>query len=184
MTPPGIARAAARLVVRLRWLVVGVWVTAAVVLTMALPNIGDADTGALGDLVPSQSDALEAELRSTELFRFPLLSRTLVVQRNPRGLSAREQARVFARAEALRREEVPGLERVGGALPIINSLGRPPFSRESSTTAVTYLFMGTDVDAASAPGWPSGTRALGHPRRRGRFVGVTGTMAAGTSRPM
>ncbi len=181
MTPPRVARAAARLVVRLRWLVVGVWVTAAVVLTMALPNIGDADTGALGDLVPSQSDALEAELRSTELFRFPLLSRTLVVQRNPRGLSAREQARVVDRAEASRRGEVPGLERIGGALPIVNSLGKPPFSRESSTTAVTYLFMGTDVDADQRTRLAERyAQRLVTPAAGDAFVGVTGALAART----
>lgn len=133
----GVATAAARLIVKLRWLVVGAWVTAAVVLTLALPNIGDAQTGALGDLVPSQSDALDAELRSADLFRFPLLSRTLVVQRDPRGLTPREQVRVLARAEAVSRDGVPGLERIGGALPILNSFGKPPFSRESSTTAVT-----------------------------------------------
>ena len=175
----GVAGAAARLLVRLRYLVVGAWVAAAVVLTMTLPTIGEAQTGALGDLVPNQADALDAELRSAELFRFPLLSRTLVVQRNPKGLSALEQARAVARAQAVSSNNLPGLERIGGALPIINTLGRPPFSRESSTTAVTYLFFPQSVDpgdrAALAERYG---RLYVMPAKGDAFVGVTGVLGA------
>jgi hypothetical protein len=46
---------------------------------------------------------------------------------------------------ALNRGEYPGLRRVGSALPVINTVGQPPFSRERSTTAITYLFFTPDV---------------------------------------
>ena len=129
-----------RLAVKLRVVIVVAWVAAAVVLTLALPNLQEAQTGALGDLVPNDAPALDAELRSRELFGFPLLSRTILVQRDPGGLSARDQADVAARAYALNRELYPELRGIVGALAITNALGRPPFSRERSTTALTYLF--------------------------------------------
>jgi hypothetical protein len=63
-----------------------------------------------------------------------------VVQRNRDGLSADQTARAVRRAVDVNRGLLGGLERVAGALVISNSLGKPPFSRESSTTALTYLF--------------------------------------------
>jgi RND superfamily putative drug exporter len=165
-------------VVKLRWAVIAFWIVAAVLLTLALPSLREAQTGALGDLVPNGAAALETELRASELFRFPLLSRVLVVQRDPDGLSAREQAAAVRRALALNREEYPGLTRVGGALVITNLLGKPPFSRERSTTAITYLFFPPEV--------PAGGREILADRFVERriepeyegFVGVTGTVGA------
>ena len=59
-----------RAVVALRWPIVLGWIAAAVIATMALPSIEESQTGALGALVPSQAAALDAELRSSELFGF------------------------------------------------------------------------------------------------------------------
>ncbi len=143
--PRGAWGYAAWLVVKLRWAVIAFWLAAAVVLTMTLPSIRDAQVGALGDLVPHNSAALDAELRSSELFRFPLLSRTLVVQRDTRGLSLRQQVAAAGHALALNRRDYPELRRIGGALLITNLLGKPPFSRERSTTAITYLFFKSKV---------------------------------------
>ncbi len=166
------------LVVRLRWPIVVIWLITAVVLTTKLPSIDEAQSGALGDLVPTNSAALDAELRSSELFRFPLLSRTLVIQRDPAGLSAREQAEAVRRGVALNRGRYPELERVAGALVVTNALGKPPFSRERSTTAITYLFFRPEVS-------PGDREILAQrfidrriePEYRG-FVGVTGAVAA------
>jgi hypothetical protein len=69
--------------------------------------------------VPRNADAVDAELQSNELFRFPLLGRTLVVQRDPDGLSAPAQARAARRA--LTRDEYPGLRGVAFALPVTNA---------------------------------------------------------------
>jgi RND superfamily putative drug exporter len=144
--PPGASGWVADALVRGRWLVVAFWLAVAGYVAFALPTLREAQVGALGDLVPRGAEAIEAELRSSELFRFPLLSRTLVVQRNPDGLSAREHARIGRRAVALNTHEYPGLRRVAGALPVTNVLGKPPFSRERSTTAITYLLFRPDVD--------------------------------------
>jgi len=74
-------------------MVVAFWIVAALLATTKLPAIGEAQGGALGDLVPRDADALQVELRSSELVDFPLLSRTLVVQRKRDGLSADQTAR-------------------------------------------------------------------------------------------
>jgi hypothetical protein len=55
------------------------WVAAAVAAVLYLPNLREAQTGSFGDLVPNDAEAIETELRSYELFRLPLLSRTVVV---------------------------------------------------------------------------------------------------------
>jgi RND superfamily putative drug exporter len=136
---------AARLAVRFRWAVIAFWIAAALLVTLTLPTLEQAQVGALGDLVPTNSAALDAELRSSQLFSFPLLSRTLVVQRDARGLSTFQEAAAVNRAVALNQHQYPGLARISGALVITNLLGKPPFSRESSTTAITYLFFKSDV---------------------------------------
>ncbi len=166
------------LVVKLRWLVITLWLVAAVTLTMTLPSIEEAQNGALGDLVPNESEALDAELRSSELFRFPLLSRTLVVQRDPKGLSARQQAAAVRRGVALNRRSYPELQRVGGALVVTNLLGKPPFSRERSTTAITYLFFTQDVSPADRE--ILANRFVDRRIRPGYdgFAGVTGAVSA------
>lgn len=173
-----VARRCAAAIVAARWLVVGGWVGVAVLVTVALPTIREAQVGALGDLVPRNADAVEAELRSAELFRFPLLSRTLVVQRDPHGLSPGEQARVARRAVALTRGEYPGLRRVAGALPVTNALGRPPFSRERSTTAVTYLFFRPSVGQDDRQRLAERLVERRIQPQDGGFAGVTGAVAA------
>ncbi len=143
--PPGAWGLAAWLVVKLRFAVIAFWIAAAVLLTLSLPTIREAQVGALGDLVPNNAGAIDAELRSSELFRFPLLSRTLVVQRDADGLPGAELAGHARRALKLNKGEYPALRRIAGALPISNLFGKPPFSRERSTTAITYLFFEPEV---------------------------------------
>ncbi|HEV2773100.1 MAG TPA: MMPL family transporter, partial [Thermoleophilaceae bacterium] len=178
--PSGVLGNAARITVRLRWAVAAFWIAAAAAAVAFLPTIEETQRSGLGDLVPTESDAVEAETSSARLFGFPLLSRTLVVQRDPDGLEATEQARVLARAYFLNREAYPGLSKVGGAIPVVNTLGASPFSRERSTTAITYLF------------FPPGVGARERTRLAERFVarhveppfdgfaGVTGTVSART----
>ncbi|HXV56362.1 MAG TPA: MMPL family transporter [Gaiellaceae bacterium] len=131
---------AARLVVRLRFLLVAGWIAAAVCSVLFLPRLDEARGDALGSLVPQDAPAVRAQIRSAELFRFPVLSNTLVVQRDPEGLSPAAQARVAERAVRIARREYPDLLSVPFAIPLTNSLGAVPGSRETSTTALTYLF--------------------------------------------
>ncbi|MEX1141836.1 MAG: MMPL family transporter [Thermoleophilaceae bacterium] len=180
--PRGPAGTIAWLIVKLRFLVVAAWIAGAVVATVQLPDIGEAQAGALGDLVPNDADALQAEIRSAEEFAFPLLSRTVIVQRDADGLSPAEQARVVERAAALNTGDYPGLRGIAGALPLSNTLGRPPFSRESSTTALTYLFFTSDVHQSDR-----GRLAQRLIERRiepsfDGYVGVTGAIPARVDR--
>lgn len=134
------ARAFARGVVSLRWLVLAFWVTAAVVLTLTLPNLHEAQSGALGDLVPKDAKAIDAEIRSYELFAFPLLSRTILVQRAEEGLTSADQQRLARLTLQINERETPGLRGIAGGVGLSNVIGEPPLLRERSTTALTYLF--------------------------------------------
>jgi RND superfamily putative drug exporter len=100
------------------------------------------------------------------------------VQRDPKGFSAFEQVDALWRTMLLNRNQLPGLERVGGAFVVSNTLGQPPFSREASTTALTYLLFAPTVDQGDR-------RILAQrlidgyiePEYEG-FVGSTGAIAA------
>jgi RND superfamily putative drug exporter len=167
-----VARIFGRTVVLLRWLIVPAWVVAAVAAVHALPGIGGLEPAPLSGLVPGDSPALRAQERSHELFEVPLLSGLVVVARKPDGLSAREQANVVRLAvEASRRED-----RV--AIPILNTLGLVPGSREKGTTAITYLFLPPEIapldQVETAQDYA--TRLGGE--LPGAFTGVTGSLAA------
>lgn len=168
----------APLLVRLRWIVVLLWVGGAITATTALPGIEEANSGALGALVPRETEAVKAEISSKTEFGFPLLSRTLIVERDPDGLSAREQAEVVRRAAALTSGRIPGFERIAAALPVTNALGVSPFVRERSTTAITYLFFEQDVNARTRADLARRFVEEQIPPRPGTTVGVTGQAAA------
>jgi RND superfamily putative drug exporter len=167
-----------RLVVALRWPIVAGWVTVAVITSLVLPSIEESQNGALGDLVPNDAAAIDAELRSAELFGFPLLSRTVVVQRDPSGLPPAAQVATVDRAAALDRNTLPGLERIGGAIPVLNTVSIPPFTREHGTTAVTYLFYEPDVGAEERVALASRIAARAARAAPGSFTGVTGAVSA------
>jgi putative drug exporter of the RND superfamily len=139
-TAPPLARAFAATVVSLRLLVVAVWIAGAVAATLWLPGLQRSQSGALSDLVSKSSPALRAETRSQQLFGSPLTADTMVVQRNPQGLSLDEQKRVVNRALRIDQRGYPDLLSVSLAVPVLNTLGLFPSSRERSTTAITYLF--------------------------------------------
>ena len=168
----------ARAIVRLRYGIVAFWIVAAILATALLPSIEEAGTGSLGELVATDAEAIDAEVRSHELFLFPLLSRTLVVQRDPAGLSPAAQARVVRRVAALNADALPGLEGVAFALAVTNTLGRPPFSRERSTTAITYLFFPPDIGRVGRTGLARRfvERHVNDPEDA--LVGITGAVPA------
>ncbi len=173
------AARAAFLLARGRWLVLAFWVAATVAATIWLPSIGESQSGALGDLVPRHAKAIETEQRSFALFGFPLLSRTLLVERAPGGLTAAQGASVVARAAALTGHHLPGLGRVAAAVPVINVFDGPPFAPERGTTALTYLYFRSDVGAGER--LDLAHRILReHPvvRGPGAYAGVTGLIRA------
>jgi RND superfamily putative drug exporter len=154
------------------------WIAAAVAATLLLPNVADTGSGTVGDLVATDADAIDAEIRSVEEFQFPLLSRTIVVQRRAGGLSPAAYARFSRNVAALAAGRLPGLEKIAFALPATNALGKPPFSRERSTTALTYLFFPPEVgpDERLELAHEYADRYLSRPSDK--FVGITGAAAA------
>lgn len=128
-----------------RYFIVLFWLAAAVGAYLYLPSISETEGGPIGVLAPQNSQAIHVEKESAQLFAVPAISRTIVVQRDPTGLSPTAQARVVERALALSQQRYPGLTGIAGALPIINARPLLTFTRESFTTAITYLFFKPDV---------------------------------------
>jgi RND superfamily putative drug exporter len=171
-------RAFAWTVVRLRWLILLAWIAAAVAATLYLPPLEQVEASAIGDLVPKDTPALKAESDSFRLFGFPVLTRTAIVQRNPRGLPVAAQTRVVLRAVQLTTGKDPEFRQIAGAFPITNTLGLFPGSHERSTTAITYLFFDPNVglyDQAAIAERYAGTR-INAPGDS--LVGVTGPAPA------
>jgi RND superfamily putative drug exporter len=166
------ARAFGRTVVLLRWLIVPAWVAVAAIAFVQLPGIGDLESAPLSGLVPADSPATRAQARSQELFRVPILSGLVVVAHKPGGYSLAEQEKILAFAQQARQTR-----RAVVAVPVINTLGLVPGSRERNTTAITYLIPpGDDLIelVANAEDYAKRLGAL----LPGSFTGVTGTLAA------
>jgi putative drug exporter of the RND superfamily len=144
MTRDVLVRLFARGVVGLRWALVPAWVAAAAANALFLPSLGSGEPLALGGLIPSDAPAIRVGQRETELFRLPLTADTVVVQRDPGGLSREAQARALARAVAVS-QGTKDPEGIAFALPIANTLGLFPGSRERGTTVLTYLFFGPEA---------------------------------------
>ena len=165
----------ARLVVRLRFLVIGGWL--AVALGAFLLPTGPGSGGGLGGLVDADNSAIAAEVRSYEAFGFPLLSRTTVVQRDSDGLSVYAQAGAVLRAAASVQGE-DDVPLVLGALPVPNTLGVFPGAAEEGTTVLTSLFLppfaGFAEQRAAAQDYAA--RHLSDPDDA--LVGVTGSIPA------
>jgi RND superfamily putative drug exporter len=144
----------ARFVVFLRFPIALAWMAAVVAAVTSLPALSAEQHHGLHALVPADSPALAAELESIRDFGYPLLARTVVVQRDPNGLSTEAQARAVMRAVALTRGEMSELRGIAAAVPATNALGLLPSAREQGTTALTYR--SSAPTSRSRPGAPGG----------------------------
>jgi putative drug exporter of the RND superfamily len=168
-----VVEAFARAVVAARLLVVVGWIAAAVIMVQTLPTLSEAKSGALGQLIPADSRALEAEKLSAELFAFPLASRTVVVERDPGGLSERRLAVTILLIDEVNRGRAPGV-RAAGAYGITNEIPLP-FARERGTTTLTGLLFGLEFNQSRrVAGGLAFVDALAVPPEH--FVGVTGAI--------
>jgi putative drug exporter of the RND superfamily len=173
-----VARAAARLLITLRWWVIGFWVAVTMGAWFLLPSLGEAGGGGgLRGLLPSDTPAITAELRSVDLFGFPLTGRTTLVQREASGLSPYAHARTVVSAVGATREPDRRLPALRGALPVTNALGAFPSSREQDTTALTYLLFEPEVSLGTQRRTAFRYADLFFGPRDG-FVGVTGSVPA------
>ena len=166
-------------VVRLRYAVIVGWVAIVVAATLFLPGIQEADKGGLGGLVPAGAEAVDAEVRSAELFAFPLISRTWVVERDPGGMSTSRLSAIGAQVLAVDRGQLDDVRPLGAYL-LTNAIGPRSFARERSTAALVPLIYGTDTGGGartrSAERFARERIAPGAPP--GAYVGVTGTIPA------
>lgn len=175
--PRGAGWRIAGVLVRLRWWVVLFWAVATLAALVLVPSLGVSRGGdGLDGLVPSDSPAIRAELRSFGAFKLPLLARTVLVQRDPGGLSPYAQARSVTNAFAVNRGKYD-VAPLLGALPVSNTLGLFPGAAENNTTALTYLFFRPELSfgrqARSARAY-----ANEHFGPRDHVVGITGSVPA------
>ncbi len=119
-----------------RWVVVAVWVAAAVLVNVVIAS-EDSGGGGFGDLLPPDSQVVKVQERVLEKFRVPLTAGTTVVLHEPGGLDAltRADSVLWALAttqDVLEAPEPPVPHQVVAAIPL--PTGVPD-------TTVTYLFM-------------------------------------------
>jgi RND superfamily putative drug exporter len=139
--PPAgrLARAYGAAVVWLAPLLVLVVVAAAYGAYHYLPSLATAPTATSDALLPEHPEALAVERRSARLFGAPVATPYVVVQRDPSGLSAGVERASLAKAVKVDQKKVPSLRGIL-AIPVLNTLGIVPSSREHGTTIVTYLY--------------------------------------------
>jgi putative drug exporter of the RND superfamily len=169
-------RAYGAVIVALRYPILLGWIVAAIAATVYLPPINSAPDA--GGLIPAGAPAVRAEYTATTLFGLPLTSQVDVVQRNPHRFPMRAQLRAVQRASAVDHRQVPAIPGLLGALPVANTAGAFPGSRERSTTILTFLFCrpGATVAQESTAGETYARRYLSAPQDH--LIGVTGPAVA------
>ncbi len=145
---PVLGRLAALVAGRLRYPVVIAWIALAALATAYLPTLGGG--GDLGIPVPDDAPALRAEARSADLFGYPLITRTLVVQRDAAGLSPADRAALVQRVVDVNRGGAPSLADIAAAVPLVDDVGLAAAPGQEGTTSVTYLFFRPDITPARA----------------------------------
>lgn len=158
----------------LRYVVIILWLAlVATVLTHPAAS-APAETASRALPVPSNAAPVLAEIDAAKLFQFPVLTRTMIVQRASGGLPLRAQKRVVTRALRISRGHARDLPGVLAAFPVLNDLKLVPGSREDGTTALTYLYIKPDLTLRDDDRLAE-TLEENHVRRPGdHLVGATG----------
>jgi putative drug exporter of the RND superfamily len=169
-------RALAAVIVAARYLILLGWIAAAVAVALCLPPL--TTSSGIGGLIPSGAPALRASYDAARIFGLPLTAQVAVVQRDPRRFPLAVQERTARQAAALdagHGTPIPGL---GAAVPVANTAGAFPGSRERSTTIITFLYFrpGTSIGAQAAGGQAYARRYAGAPADH--LIGVTGPAPA------
>jgi putative drug exporter of the RND superfamily len=162
-----------------------VWLAPLLVLVVAaatygayryLPSLATAPAATSDALLPKHPQALAVERESAKLFGSPLDTPYVVVQRDPSGLSAAVQRASLAKAIAVAQGKGPPDLNGIVAVPIMNTLGIVPGSREHGTTIVTYLYFPHATRAGIA--WGDTQRYANYLGPRLHVVGATGAEGA------
>ncbi|MGH3008389.1 MAG: MMPL family transporter [Gaiellaceae bacterium] len=170
------ARAYGQIVLWLAPLLVALVGAAAFAAYHYLPSISTAPTATTNSLLPSRPAALAVEHESARLFGAPVATPYVVVQRNANGLTGNVQK--LSVAKAMRVDEGKGPADLRGvfAVPVLNTLGIVPGSREHGTTIVTYLYF--RAGTASGTGLRDSHAYARYLGPRLDSVGPTGAVAA------
>ena len=137
----------------------------------------EGDSGLIS-MVPQDSAAIAAQRRAAELFELPFAADAVVVQRDPSGLSATSQRAVYDQAVETDRAARDGSGPRMVAVPVTNTLGLVPASRESSTTALTYLGFPGDLSLVDRVAEADRYADKAAERPDSAVIGVTGAQAA------
>jgi putative drug exporter of the RND superfamily len=169
-----LSRGFAAALVRLRFLVPILWIAAALAATLELPQLGTESTGALDDVIADDSEATRAAQASTQRFGFPLTTDTVVVQRNPDGLSIPIQKRLVRAALRTSEGRAPSTTGPSAAIPITNSPGDPLGTGGNATTAMTYLSFAPNLSVEDRTDMAASYASNELGGESGDVVGVTG----------
>ncbi|HEY8859123.1 MAG TPA: hypothetical protein VIM27_06680, partial [Gaiellales bacterium] len=124
----------------LRLPVLALWIAAATLAVIHMPAFGSS-TGPVVQLIPPKAASLRTSAKLLRIFKVPAGSEFAVVVRDPNGLSAQAHAAVAEQALAVDRGSSRGSGlRPSFAVPIADTLRLMPGSRESGTTAITFLY--------------------------------------------
>jgi putative drug exporter of the RND superfamily len=136
------------LVVWLRLPVLGLWIAAATLAFVNLPAFGSSDGPAI-QLIPPHAAALRTSATLLRIFKVPAGSEFAVVVRDPNGLSAQAHAAIAEQALAVDRRSSRGDSGPSFAVPIADTSRLLPGSRESGTTAITFLYYPPDMPVSA-----------------------------------
>ncbi|HET9185037.1 MAG TPA: MMPL family transporter, partial [Solirubrobacterales bacterium] len=174
----GVARLLARAIVFLRYLIAPAWIAGAVLAGVYLPSIFASEASSLDTLLPRSSEAIQVEEEAFETFGLPLLSRTIVVAKEPGGFSA---AQGKAAAEYIGGvDEEPAASARLRAVPLLDAPGLLE-SKRLGSTLVTYLYIDPKLNGAESE--EAAARFAAGLRRatRAPAVEITGTVPASTA---
>ena len=177
-TSGGAARLLARAIVFLRYPIALAWIAGAVAAGIYLPSIFASETSSLGTLLPRSSEAIQVEEEAFETFGLPLLSRTIVVAREPGGFSA-EQGRGAAEYISTVDEE-PVASAHLRAVPLLDAPGLLE-SKRLGSTLVTYLYIDPKLNGAEAEDAAAEFEAGLRRSTRAQAVEITGAVPASTA---
>ncbi len=141
-----IAGGFARAIVWLRFLILPAWIAVAVLASGQLPSIFNSDSAQLGSLLPRSSEAVKVETEAIKSFGLPLLSRTIVVARQPTGLSPVQEEAATRYISAIDRRGARGAVH---AIPLLNAPG-VLHSRDPGTTLVVFLYIDPSLSESEA----------------------------------
>jgi RND superfamily putative drug exporter len=158
-------------------LIIPAWIIATALAVSTLPSAFEAEASELGSLLPHSSESLEVERKATEKFGVPLLSRTMVVARQPQGFSTAQASAAARYIAATDRSKGPNAVK---AVPLTDA-PRVLGAGRAGTTIVAYLFLDPALSEGEsqerAEGFAAGlSRATSAPQ-----VKVTGALPGSRS---